>query len=323
MYQPNQHDSGAIKPLANIKLGLAMWSHNQWQTPIYGGNIGSSERLAHYANVFNTVEGNTSFYATPAAQSVRNWHSATPAEFRFTFKFPQTITHQRQLLACQQEVRDFFTVMEPLIEKTGMWKIQLPAHFGPDSLSTLAQFLTQLPTGLTYGVEVRHSAFFAKGESERALNRLLMEHQVNRIIMDSRPLFALPPSNSAIIDAHKKKPKVPVHAIATANQPVVRFIGQNDDAVRLLAEQGVNPLPKDNTTFFNNWLRQLPVWLGEGKEPYLFVHTPDNVNAPELAVRLYKLLQTQLDTHSQGTYQLPNINLLKATPENVPQMDLW
>lgn len=67
--------------------------------------------------------------------------------------------------------------------------------------------------------------------------------------MDSRPLFALPPSNAAIIDAHKKKPRVPVHAIATANNPVVRFIGQPDDAVAQLAQQGVSALPKDNDAF--------------------------------------------------------------------------
>lgn len=323
MFQSLQHDTPETIPLANIRLGLAMWSHHLWQTPIYGANIANSERLARYANVFNTVEGNTSFYATPRVQTVKNWHSATPPEFKFTFKLPQTVTHQRQLQTCQQEVRDFFTVMEPLIDKTGIWKIQLPAYFGPESLATLAQFLTQLPTGLTYGVEVRHKAFFAKGDAERDLNRLLMECGINRIIMDSRPLFALPPSNSAIIDAHKKKPKVPVHAIATANQPVVRFIGQNDDAVSLLAEQGIHPLPKDNTAFFNNWLRQLPAWLDEGKEPYLFVHTPDNINAPQLAVRLYKLLQTQLTTHAKGAYQLPNIDLLEAAPENTPQLDLW
>lgn len=295
----------------HFRLGLAMWSHSNWQESVYGHGTKQAERLARYATIFNTVEGNTSFYATPAQQTVMNWHSATPDSFRFTFKLPQTITHQRLLQHCGQELKDFFQIMAPLIDKTGIWKIQLPAHFGPESLPALAQFLDQIPQGLTYGVEVRHAAFFAKGDAERALNRLLIDKKVNRIIMDSRPLFALPPCNVAIIDAHKKKPRVPVHAIATANNPVVRFIGQPDDAVAQLAQQGVAVLPKDNDTFFDNWLTQLPQWLAEGREPYLFIHTPDNEAAPELAIRLYQKLRSQIAAH----IQLAELRLLDKKPE--------
>lgn len=310
--------SGLNKP-SHFRLGLAMWSHSNWQESVYGHGIKQAERLARYATIFNTVEGNTSFYATPAQQTVMNWHSATPDDFRFTFKLPQTITHQKLLQYCGQELKDFFQVMAPLIDKTGIWKIQLPAYFGPENLPVLAQFLNQVPQGLTYGVEVRHAAFFAKGEAERALNRLLIDKKVNRIIMDSRPLFALPPSNAAIIDAHKKKPRVPVHAIATANHPVVRFIGQADDAVARLAQQGASDLPKDNDAFFDNWLAQLPQWLTEGREPYLFIHTPDNETAPELAIRLYQKLRSQIATH----IQLAEINLLEKKPEETsPQMGL-
>lgn len=302
----------------NLRLGLAMWSHNHWQESVYGSSTKQADRLARYACIFNTVEGNTSFYATPNAQTVMNWHSATPDDFRFTFKLPQTITHQRQLQDCQQELLAFFQVMSPLVEKTGLWKIQLPAAFGPEQLPALARFFDLLPQGLTYGVEVRHLAFFAKGDAERALNRLLMDRQVNRIIMDSRPLFALPPANEAIIDAHKKKPQVPVHAIATATTPVVRFIGQTDGTIEALAASNDQLQVKSNDSFFSNWLRQLALWIKEGREPYLFIHTPDNQTAPELAVRLYQQLQRQL----ADEVSLPTIQLHKALAESATQMQL-
>lgn len=302
----------------NLRLGLAMWSHNHWQESVYGSSTKQADRLARYACIFNTVEGNTSFYATPNAQTVMNWHSATPDDFRFTFKLPQTITHQRQLQNCQQELLAFFKVMSPLVEKTGLWKIQLPAAFGPEQLPALARFFDLLPQGLTYGVEVRHLAFFAKGDAERALNRLLMDRQVNRIIMDSRPLFALPPANEAIIDAHKKKPQVPVHAIATATTPVVRFIGQTDGTIEALAASNDQLQVKNNDSFFSNWLRQLALWIKEGREPYLFIHTPDNQTAPELAARLYLQLQQQL----ADEVSLPTIQLHKALAESATQMQL-
>lgn len=302
-----------------LRLGLAMWSHQSWQDSVYGHQTKVTERLAHYAHIFNSVEGNTSFYATPAPKTVLNWHSATPDSFRFTFKLPQRITHQKQLQDCNQDLRDFFHIMAPLIEKTGIWKIQLPAHFGPEQLPVLARFLDQIPQGLTYGVEVRHLAFFAKGDAERTLNRLLIDKKVNRIIMDSRPVFALPPFNETIIDAHKKKPRVPVHPIATANNPVVRFIGQADGTLALLTQLGTTALPKDNDAFFTHWLKQLALWLNEGREPYLFIHTPDNQTAPELAARLYRKLQRHIAEH----IQLADIKLLeKKAEEKSAQMGL-
>ena len=275
-----------------LRLGLAMWSHPHWQQSLYGRGCKSGERLARYAEVFHAVEGNTTFYAVPNATTVRNWHAATPEDFRFTFKLPQTITHQHQLQHCDQLLADFFTTLSPLADKIGLWKVQLPAQFGPLALPALERLLTRFPRQYPVGVEVRHPAFFAKGEEEQQLNRLLIEHGANRIIMDSRPVFAAKPTTEAVIEAHQNKPRVPVHAIATSTQPMIRFIGHPDDA--------------SNDAFFANWLARLPLWLRAGKQPYLFVHTPDNNRAPELAVRLYQQLQ-----HHAPDLALPNVELPK------------
>lgn len=158
-----------------LRLGLAMWSHNQWQQSIYGKGCKTGDRLARYAETFNTVEGNTTFYAVPNLTTTQKWHSATPDNFRFTFKLPKTITHQQQLRHSQQSLSDFFSVMSPLEHKIGLWKIQLPASFGPESLPLLKQFLDMFPSHYPVGVEVRHAAFFAKGEDERRFNHLLLE----------------------------------------------------------------------------------------------------------------------------------------------------
>lgn len=100
-------------------------------------------------------------------------------------------------------------------------------------------------------------AFFSKGEEERALNQWLVENNIDRIIMDSRPVFAAKPDNEAIIDAQMKKPRVPVHAIATASHPLIRFIG--------------HPEEQQNYEFFKPWLSKLPQWIAEGKQPYVMI----------------------------------------------------
>lgn len=261
-----------------IRLGLTLWSHNHWLNSFYGKGTKPAERLEKYAAVFNTVEGNTTFYATPSSQTVDAWNRSTPEDFKFTFKLPSSITHQNQLRNCQGLLHEFLSVMEPLFSKIGQWTIQLPASFSPEHLSALMTFCEMMPKEVKLGVEVRHQGFFAKDENEKAFNHWLIEKEINRIIMDSRPVFSAAPVNEAVIDAHKKKPKVPVHAIATAHNPMIRFIG--------------HPELEENKAFFAPWLKKLPLWISEGKQPYLMIHTPDNVEAPELALALYRQLQT-------------------------------
>ncbi len=89
----------------------------------------------------------------------------------------------------------------------------------------MAPLLDGLPKDFTYGVEVRHPESFAKGEAEQQLNRGLHQRNVNRVILDSRPVHSAAATSPAMIDAQQKKPKVPVHAVMTARQPMVRFIG--------------------------------------------------------------------------------------------------
>ncbi|OOE61553.1 DUF72 domain-containing protein [Salinivibrio sp. IB282] len=259
-----------------LRLGLTQWSHPSWQHHFYPPGTQSGERLARYAEVFNTVEGNTTFYASPSPQTVNNWAAAIPDSFQFTFKLPKTITHQCQLRHAQDLTADFIKLMAPLHDHIGQWTIQLPARFGPEGLASLAAFLESLPREFSLGVEVRHPAFFAKGDAEKALNRLLIDHHANRVIMDSRPVFAAKPDTPAIIDAQKKKPRVPVHVIATSDAPMVRFIGHPD-------------LP-ENTAFFDPWISPLSQWIAAGKTPYLMIHTSDNDQAPALAAHLYQRL---------------------------------
>jgi uncharacterized protein YecE (DUF72 family) len=143
------------------------------------------------------------------------WQAQTTDTFRFCFKFPATISHKAALRNCDDLVQEFFTRMSPLIAH---WTIlaAITRDFSPRDLPALWQFLDALPKCFTYGVEVRHPDFFAKGEAEQLFNRGLHERGVNRVILDSRPVHAAIPHTEAIRDAQRKKPKVPVHAVVTA-----------------------------------------------------------------------------------------------------------
>lgn len=76
-----------------------------------------------------------------------------------------------------------------------------------------------------------------------------------------------------------KKPKVPVHAVVTASHPMVRFIGSDNMA--------------QNREFFAAWLQKLPQWR-QTTTPFLFLHTPDIAQAPELVNTLWHDLRSVL-----------------------------
>ncbi len=252
-----------------IYIGLPQWSHPKWV------RLGI-QNLEDYARHFNCVEGNTTLYALPGAELVARWHAMTGNDFRFCFKFPATISHQAGLRHCSALVSEFFSRMAPLEARIGQYWLQLPAAFGPDNLGALWQFLDALPRDFSYGVEVRHPQFFAKGPQEQALNRGLHQRGVNRAILDSRPVHAAEPRSEAVREAQRKKPRVPVHALRTADKPLVRFIGGDNMS--------------SNQQLFQPWLDKLAHWQQEST-PYLFLHTPDIAQAPELVHRLWPALR--------------------------------
>lgn len=252
-----------------IYIGLPQWSHPKWV------RLGITS-LEEYARHFNCVEGNTTLYALPKAEIVARWYEQTHDNFRFCFKFPATISHQAALRHCDDLSHEFFTRLAPLETRIGQYWLQLPATFGPGDLPALWHFLDTLPTSFTYGVEVRHPEFFAKGDAEKALNRGLHQRNVNRAILDSRPVHSAVARNPAMIDAQRKKPKLPVHAVVTAGNPLVRFIGSDDMA--------------HNHRLFGVWLQTLAKWR-QSTTPYLFLHTPDIAQAPELVSTLWEDLR--------------------------------
>mgnify|MGYP000045947601 CR=1 FL=1 len=86
--------TGLAKTRGPYCLGLPAWAFPGWK----GRYFHDGSTLLHdYASVFNTVEGNTTFYAVPSATTVDRWAEQAPPEFRFAFKAPRAVTHERRL----------------------------------------------------------------------------------------------------------------------------------------------------------------------------------------------------------------------------------
>jgi uncharacterized protein YecE (DUF72 family) len=263
-----------------LHVGCAMWTHAAWPGRYLPKPLSPRDRLSAYATWCNAVEGNTTFYATPALDTARSWAEQTSPDFRFILKLPKAITHERRLADVSEPLRAFLAAIEPLGPRAHALWIQLPPSFGPADLGALTGFLGRLPRDHRYCVEVRHRAFFADPRSEQQLKRALGAVGAEWVTFDTTILFASPPVTDAEREAWTNKPRLPRRSRALTAHPVVRFLGR-DDAARTVA--GWQP-----------WLDVVTGWLREGRSPTVFIHTPDNVDALELARRFHGEVRARL-----------------------------
>lgn len=261
-------------------LGMPLWAHSAWKGSLFSPDAKPNEFLQQYAQVFNAVEGNTTFYSVPSIQMVERWLAVTPEDFRFSFKLPRAITHQQQLQYVQQDVSAFFQRLQPLGERLNGVMIQLPASFSPESLHILQGFIYALPAEYHYAVEVRHPAFFTQQDQRDTYNALLHDLGVDRVIFESRPVHAAVARDAATQEAQQRKPRLPVQLDTTGQQPVLRYIG--------------HPELADNAQWLDRWVAQTARWIEQGLRPRVFIHTPNNDLAPKLAQHFHQQLQLRI-----------------------------
>ena len=248
-----------------------MWAHKPWMGRYITGH---GNELADYATWCNAVEGNTTFYAAPAAATVHRWADQAPIDFRFAFKVPRTVTHEQQLdVGAHRDVAAFLRAIEPLGERIGPVQLQLPPSFGPESLGRLQAFITGLPTSHRWVVELRHRAFFDGGPVHRSADEAMAAAGVGRVVLDTRPLYATDALSAAALDERRSKPRLPIVTDVMGDEPVVRVIA-GDDVASAFAGLAA-------------WTEQVVEWLGSGRRPYVFAHQPENRDSPALARRFH------------------------------------
>jgi uncharacterized protein YecE (DUF72 family) len=146
---------------AEVRLGTQGWSYPDWNGVFYPPGSKQEDRLPFYAEVFDTVELDTTFYHAPKGTIARSWARHTPAGFRFASKLPRAITHDALLREAGPALGDFVRALEPLGDKLGPVLAQMPAGFtrGEDTARDLAAFLAARPASLRLAVEFRHASW--------------------------------------------------------------------------------------------------------------------------------------------------------------------
>lgn len=277
-------------------LGLPFWGFEAWQDGLYARDSRAADFLRQYGRVFNAVEGNTTFYATPSERSVARWVAESPTDFRFCFKLPKTITHDAMLVGAEAETQHFLERLRPLREKLGPIMIQLPPKFGVEALHRLSSFLEGLPDEYRYAVEFRDEVLAQEGTACRLAEDILDAAGVGRVIMDTRPLRDGPSDHPDILAARHKKPDLPVREEALSIDPIVRIVYHPSSIV--------------NERWLERWAKILAHWIRDGLEPLVFIHSPSNRESPEIARDLHRRIGARL-------------GVLTGSAESVGEMPDW
>ena len=287
--------------LALYHLGCPAWSIPEWRGTFLPQGTRTNELLSEYSRVFNTVEGNSFFYALPKLDVVKRWSMQAAEGFEFCFKVPRDVSHAGRLAGEGAVYERLLECLECVAQtgKLGPTFLQLHASFSPKRLEEMEAFCSHWPGQFPLAVEVRHWDFFAEeGAAAQALDTLLTRHQVDRVIFDSRALFHAPPGDPAEERSQGRKPKLPVRWQTTGQRPMVRFVGRNmiETARRWQTEVA----------------EKVTGWIREGKHPYVFMHTPDDTRAPYLCQQFHQLLQARLP-------ELPDLTF----PQRAEQIELF
>jgi uncharacterized protein YecE (DUF72 family) len=185
--------------LLNLHLGTSGWSYPGWRGRFYPPGLASRGWLPFYAETFNTVEINMTFYRLPKPEDLRRWADLTPPGFLFTLKANRQITHTQKLREAGHDVGFFYHLARNLGDKLGCILYQLPPAISRDD-GLLRDFLAVLSPEFRNVVEFRDPTWYASD-----VYSLLREHRATFCIVSSA--------------------KVPADAVVTTDTAYFRFHG--------------------------------------------------------------------------------------------------
>lgn len=104
-------------------VGCAGWSLRKEHSELFGEG---DSHLHRYSSRFNCVEINSSFKSPHKRGTYERWAHIVPKHFRFSVKFPKTISHLKGLRDCEEELEIFLQAVGGLGVKCGPLLLQLP-----------------------------------------------------------------------------------------------------------------------------------------------------------------------------------------------------
>lgn len=239
----------ASQPL-RLYLGCPVWNHARWGKRVYREGASAKGRLRSYAETYNSVEVNATFYGIPTIEAVRSWKSDVPGDFRFALKIPRSISHDAPLTESGPALEAFLESAEALEDRLGVVFLQLPPQFDWERRSELISFCRGFPAHLKLAIEFRHPSWFKDRQLDEGAARWFGERRRSIVITDT-------PGRREVS-----------HGTLTAEFAMVRFLG--------------NEMHPNDDRRVKAWARRLSELRDKGvREVYFYAHQPGEDTCPD------------------------------------------
>src|SRR3954466_14485718 len=145
--------------VSNIHVGCSGWVYKHWRGIFYPEGLPQKRWFERYAEEFDSVEINASFYRLPLESTFDGWREKAPPGFRYAVKANRFLTHMKKLVGCDEEIDRFIELARRLGDTLGPILYQLPPSLHKD-LARLENFLKRLPQDVEHVVEFRHASWY-------------------------------------------------------------------------------------------------------------------------------------------------------------------
>ncbi len=264
-----------------LYIGTSGFSYQDWIGHFYPENIKKGDMLSFYAQYFNAVEINSSYYRIPPAAVFYRLQQKVPANFKFSVKANQDITHNRN--NNKSIFREFKAVLQPLLDndKLGCILAQFPYSFhynniNRDYLCYLKDEMGELPLV----VEFRNKYWIREEVFE-----LLRNSNIGFCSVDQPPLEGLTP---------------PI-ARATSDLGYIRFHGRNREKwwQHEQAYQRYDYLYSEEE--LKEWVPKIDQITSQTTDQYIFMNNHYRGKAAKNALMLVKLLRRKISSIGKET----------------------
>jgi uncharacterized protein YecE (DUF72 family) len=244
-------------PGARIRIGCSGWEYRHWRGDFYPRDVLQSHWLEYYAQHFDTVELNGTFYRLPDVATFEAWRGRVPPEFRFAVKASRYLTHNRRLQEPSEPLNRLWTRALHLRGRLGPMLYQLPPRWRLD-IDRLNTFLEALPPRRRQAIEFRDPSWH-----DSSVYPLLRRHRVALCLHDM---------------PQAKSPAEPIGPFV-----YVRFHGRAGTYGGRYADGALD-----------RWAHRLAEWKAGGLSAWVYFNNDVGGDAPRDAVRLRERLDKAL-----------------------------
>ena len=194
-----------------IYLGGPVWGIPEWKGNVYPLDVSPKTQMHAYAQQFNTIELNSTFYGAPPEDTVTRWIEHAPATFRFCPKVPKALSHSTRIQP--EALKAYTNLLSQLKPRLGLPFLQLSPYRTPADWNFIQTLCGSLGTLARHALEFRDPAFFQEGQLKDPFRIFLEQQKLTSVITDT-------PGERSVLHASLTTPFLFVRFLLTLNTEI-------------------------------------------------------------------------------------------------------